>query len=67
MKYRKQKNRRSRSWLFQGELMVCSVCGLQKLSDPKVESNWTAVTFPDEPAHKPIYFCPACFAGKGVQ
>lgn len=29
---------------FQGELMVCSLCQKEQMSDPKVESGWTGVS-----------------------
>lgn len=43
--------------LFQGEMMTCKMCGRQQKSDPKVESNWTALQFDS----LIVYLCPSCF------
>lgn len=46
--------------LFQGEMMICHYCGKQQKSNPKVESNWTALQLDK----KVLYVCPACWAKK---
>lgn len=43
--------------LFQGEMMMCVMCGKSKRSDPHVESGWTAV----QADWVILYCCPACF------
>lgn len=43
---------------FQGELMICTNCHLEKLSDPNVESGWTAISYDGESLE---YYCPKCF------
>lgn len=40
-----------------GEMMVCRKCGKQQRSNPKKQSQWTAVVI----GGLVIYFCPACF------
>lgn len=47
---------------FQGELMVCILCGKQKKSDPAVESGWTHLDF----GGMGIYFCPDHLPGAGA-
>lgn len=44
--------------LFHGETMKCEVCKKEQKSDPKKESNWTAIQADDRP---PIYICPDCW------
>jgi len=44
--------------LFQGETMVCYLCGKIVKSDPHIESGWTAIQL-DQIIH---YICPECFA-----
>lgn len=39
---------------FQGELMICCMCGQQLKSDPLVESGWSCIQVDD----KPYYICP---------
>jgi hypothetical protein len=46
--------------LFQGEMMNCRVCGKRKRSDPRVESNWTALEIIDPPVEI-VYYCPKCW------
>lgn len=48
--------------LFQGEMMLCRICGKQQKSDPKIESNWTALQIDDVV----VYICPICFPKLGV-
>jgi hypothetical protein len=43
--------------LFQGELMVCCLCGKKKRSKPSVESNWRAL----EVEEQVFYCCPKHF------
>jgi DNA-directed RNA polymerase subunit RPC12/RpoP len=43
--------------LFWGEVMECKECGKTHLSDPKKESNWTAVQMDDVV----FYICPKCW------
>ncbi|MCA0453392.1 MAG: hypothetical protein LCI00_05415 [Chloroflexi bacterium] len=44
--------------LFQGEMMTCVMCKKEQQSDPKVESNWTAIQADEQV----FYICPTCFA-----
>ena len=43
--------------LFQGERMRCVVCGAEQLSDPNVESGWTAIQVDGNQR----YVCPGHF------
>lgn len=54
--------------LFTGELMTCRECGARKLSNPKIESGWTAIEIVDPP-RRIIYICPKCWneATKGAK
>lgn len=47
---------------FMGELMVCSICGKQQKSDPKVESNWRLIALDNVP----YYVCPDHFPPDAV-
>jgi hypothetical protein len=33
---------------FEGEMMVCAICGRKKRSDPAVESNWRAIDLDEQ-------------------
>lgn len=42
---------------FMGEMMECTYCGKRQKSNPKVESNWTAL----EVGGRFTYICPECW------
>lgn len=42
---------------FMGELMICSLCGKREKSDPKKESQWTALSVEGQL----FYICPECW------
>jgi hypothetical protein len=39
---------------FQGEMMMCAICGKQQQSDPAIESHWTIIEIEGDPK----YICP---------
>jgi hypothetical protein len=45
---------------FQGEVMLCDVCGFMQDSDPTVESGWYLLIVDG----KEQYVCPRCFGGE---
>jgi hypothetical protein len=46
---------------FMGEIMDCVNCHKKEKSDPKIQSNWTAIKMDNIT----IYVCPTCF-GNGA-
>lgn len=48
---------------FQGEVMICVMCGRQQRSNPTVESNWRALTVDGET----YYACPREFPKDGAR
>lgn len=55
MKIRKRTVTKSK--YFQGEMMICAICGVREKSNPHVSSQWTVI----EMDGHGVYVCPECF------
>ena len=48
---------------FQGEMMICYICGAKKKSDPNEESNWNCFQY----INLRIYLCPDCWNDENLE